>query len=101
MKMIHFSSDYQKLWNQRKAKLIFVKVVRLERLSKDFLEYDTKINQKEEYYKLSKEGKMIQLTFLGDKEIPFCTLRRYTPERYANYLKNIGKVFTIKIGEEK
>ena len=84
----------------KKAKLIFVQEVRIKHLSKDFLKYDTKINKKEEYYKLPKEGKMIQLIFLGNKEIPFCTLRRHTSERFTFYLKNINKIFNIKVGEE-
>ena len=69
----------------------------------DFLiEYDTK-NSKGEYYKLPK-GTLLQLIFIGDNDIPFCTLRKYTPKKYDYYIGSIGNIFaieTIDISKER
>ena len=83
---IKFSHNYPKLWGQKSAFLLYVELVERERLHKDLLEYDTRTGDlNEPYYKLPK-GTLIQLVFLGDKGIPFCTLRRYVGAKY-NYYK--------------
>ncbi len=96
MATIKFSHDYPKLWGQNKAELIEVVIIsQNEILDKDLIEYDTK-NSKGDYYQLPNDD-LIQLVFVGNKRIPFCTLRRFTREKY-NYYKNlIGELFEIKI----
>lgn len=92
---IRFSSDYPKLWGQRQAMLINVKVINSENLTQKLIEYDTK-NTKGEYYKLPK-GKLLHLTFIGIDLIPFCTIRRATPEKLGYYNKMINRLFEVKI----
>lgn len=70
MNTINFSHYYCKLWNQTTAKLIAVKDIEInDSTNKDLLEYDTKIV--DGTYYLLKNGKYIQLIFLGNKRIPF------------------------------
>jgi hypothetical protein len=96
--VIKFSDDYPKLWGQKQAILLDVKCVQKKELSKDLLEYDTKTS-KGEYYMLP-EGLLLQLIFLGDKRIPFCTLRKQSPWKEKYYRSQVGFMFEIVIGEQ-
>jgi hypothetical protein len=113
MKQIRFSHNYPKLWGQTKAELLAVRMIDAQAvaINKDLIEYDTKyiFNERydhhgevqdydEAYYELPKEGKLIQLIFIGNKQIPFCTLRRYTKEKYEYYQHNIGEIFDVVVG---
>lgn len=97
MAKIKFSSDYPKLWGQKKAILFATKLVDGNKLHPDLIEYDTK-NTNGKYYPLPKTM-LIQLIFLGNKDIPFCTLRRYTHSKYKYYHDLIGQEFDIIIGD--
>ena len=73
MNKIKFSKKYPKLWEQTTAELLAVKDITIdENINRDLLEYDTKADDGS-YYEL-KKGKYIQLIFLGNKNIPFCTI---------------------------
>lgn len=73
------------------------------------LEYDTKTVDGD-YYNL-RNGKYIQLVFIGNKGIPFCTIRpararfpflldgEKTNDNYEKYHRNIGEVYKIVIKE--
>jgi hypothetical protein len=93
---IKFSHNYPKLWGQKKAELIGVRILNAQAINKDLIEYDTKTSEGE-YYELPKKGELIQLVFVGDKDIPFCTLRRYTEVKYLYYSENVGNTFDIVI----
>jgi len=54
----------------------------------DLIEYDTK-NKRGEYYPLP-NATYLQLIFLGDKGIPFCTIRRKTAAKHLYYLNQVG-----------
>lgn len=97
MKEIKFSKEYPKLWNQTEATLIMVRILEAENIkcNRDLIEYDTKDN-KGEYYELPNKGRLLQLIFIGDRDIPFCTLRRSTPTKEAYYTNSIGHEFLIK-----
>ena len=106
---ISFSKKYKKLWGQTKAKLIAVEDINIDdNTSNDLLEYDTKAEDGS-YYEL-KKGQYIQLIFLGDKNIPFCTIRdrcgasapflRDYIDKREYYKDKIGKMFNIIIEEE-
>ena len=70
---IKFNNEYPKLWGQRKAKLVMVeKVSRLD-ISQDYIEYDCKKSDGS-YYILDKPY-YIRLYFIGNRGIPFTTLR--------------------------
>lgn len=98
---IKFFSDYPKLHKQKRAKLLAVGKININKnTSKDFLEYDTKMANGK-YYKLS-EGTHLLLVFLGDKYIPFTTVRSCN-NQYGNkqeyYKSKIGKLFEIEISK--
>lgn len=95
---IKFSSDYPKLWNQRYARLIKVMEIDDTDINEDLIEYDTK-NCNGKYYELPK-GKKILLLFLGEKKIPFCTIRRSYPQKLDYYKSKEGALFDIEIKEE-
>jgi len=98
MKAIKFSSNYPKLWNQKEAKLLAIQLLGKKNLNKDLIEYDTK-NTKGDYYKLP-EAILMQLIFIGDKSIPFCTIRRWTKDKFEWYHQSIGEYFKIIIKEK-
>lgn len=93
MLMLRFSHDYPKLHKQSRAQLI--KVYRTERkeLDDELIEYDT-LTSDGEHYELPK-GDLIYLLFLGNKMIPFCTIRPYNPGKFDYYQRNVGKIFTV------
>lgn len=95
MLKIKFSHDYPKLWGQKWAQLLAVRIIDAASVGPDLVDYDT-ITSNGEYYELPKTGKLIQLVFLGDKGIPFCTLRRYTPEKLHYYVNAVSKGFNIE-----
>lgn len=96
---IKFSHEYPKLWGQYSARLLEVNDTEYKNLHPDLIEYDTKYNGG--YYPLPKV-RLIQLIFLGDKGIPFCTIRRWTPQKHRYYESAIGKIFEIEIkGDRK
>ena len=88
---IKFSKNYPKLWGVEDINID-------ENTNKDLLEYDTKANDGS-YYEL-KKGKYIQLIFLGNKNIPFCTIRSAYGQ-YGNkkeyYQAKVGETFNIVI----
>lgn len=95
---IKFCLNYNKLHNQTKAKLLDVSIVESELLDKEYLNYDT-ISDIGTFY--IKKGKYILLTFLGNKNIPFTTLREYSDTDFAYYTKLIHCYFNIVIAKSK
>jgi len=108
MTQIKFSHEYPKLWKQNTAELLLVRLLNAASVHTDLKEYDTKYvtnvrtdhhgnvqDVDEDYYLLPTTGKLIQLVFIGDKHIPFCTLRRYTPDKFTYYNGMIGRQFSI------
>ena len=96
--IIKFSHDYPKLHGQTSAELLAVKPIRIDNdTPKELLEYDTKKSDGT-YYEL-KTGDYIQLVFIGNFGIPFCTIRskrnRFTEDKEAYYKQFVGKVFEI------
>lgn len=99
MMSIKFSHDYPKLWGQHEAKLLLVRTLYAELLTKELVHYDTYYG-KSEHYPLPEKGLVLQLIFLGDKGIPFCTIRRHTKEKESYYKVHEGLTFQIKIEED-
>ena len=96
MKEIKFNRNYKKLHNQKYAKLIFVALFYGKNLSKDFIEYDT-----DGKYKIEPETEYIYLCFMGNKMIPFTTLRKNTPENWEKYVKNQEQVKIVIEGKKE
>ena len=94
MNKIKFSHNYPKLWNQTEALLLNVLKIDSTEFNNDLIEYDTK-NSEGSYYPL-KKGKYIQLIFLGNKRIPFCTIRSYNSNKFNYYTSLINQQFRIE-----
>lgn len=93
---IKFSHNYPKLHNQKLAELLAVRELLInDKITQDFLEYDTK-TVGGSYYPLHK-GRHLQLVFIGDKHIPFCTVRSYSADKERFYKSNIGELFKIEV----
>ena len=100
---IKFSSDYPKLHGQTSAILIAVKPIRIDKdTPKELLEYDTK-KADGTYYEL-KTGDYIQLIFIGNLGIPFCTIRskrnRWGDDKELYYNGHVQEVFEVEILKE-
>ena len=96
MNAIKFSHDYPKLHGQTSAELLAVRPIRIDRNTpQELLEYDTKYDGG--YYKLA-TGDYIQLVFLGNLRIPFCTIRKaYPPSKVEYYKSKIGEQFEVMV----
>jgi hypothetical protein len=112
---IVFSHSYPKLWEQKTATLLVVRELKFpEDKNEDLIMYDTSYYTTNppytgcgaysppDFYKL-KNGPYIQLVFVGNKHIPFCTIRPkyngWCKDRVAYYLSKIGQEFEIIIKE--
>lgn len=96
MNRINFSHNYPKLHGQTSAKLLAVEPLKIDaNTPRELIEYDTKYDGG--YYPL-KPGYYIQLVFLGNLHIPFCTIRSAWPSSKVDwYASQKGMVFEIKI----
>jgi len=100
MKSIKFSHDYPKLWSQKTAKLVHVEVLEPDTIPKELLKYDTKTTEGG-YYEIDPKRRYLQLVFLGDFRIPFCTLRLYDKGKQKYYEGQIGEQFKIDVKKWK
>lgn len=107
MPKIKFSHNYPKLHGQTSAVLLAVRELYFPKDSNhELLEYDTSYPSPHgiDFYPLP-AGPYLQLIFVGNKHIPFCTIR----PKYGGFRKNkkgyyegqIGKAFSIVIIEDK
>ena len=107
MKSIKFSVDYEKLppyWIGTEATLIAVYPITVELLKNKFpafIEFDTKIRNEDQYYKLNFQDALI-LIFLHHKSGRiFPTIRRAYFEKNNYYQHSVGETFIMKkIGED-
>ena len=116
MKTIRFSHAYPKLHWQTTAELLAVRPIRIDRDTPDvLLEYDTTYYEPLGYdrsYYASVDlsdmpikrrfplptGDYIQLIFLGNLRIPFCTIRKaYPPSKVEYYTAAIGETFNVEV----
>ena len=103
MDRINFSMDYAKLHGQRNAELIAVRRIRIDKdTPEQLIEYDTVSSDGKNHYKLN-NGNHLQLVFLGNYGIPFCTIRSDKPAisgqkaKYDYYAEKIGNSFELVI----
>ena len=99
MNSIHFSHYYPKLHGQTTAELLAVRPIKIDaHTPRELIEYDTTYDGGR--YPL-RSGEYIQLIFLGNLRIPFCTIRSaYPPSKVRYYRNAIGKQFKIETPEE-
>lgn len=105
LEQLKFKYYYPKLHHQKMAMLIYVSTV-YERVSisdPDFIEYDNKYVYNTygdySYWDLA-DPPVLFLVFLGDKNIPFTTIRKCNEENMDKYYDNIGDWFEIVVENE-
>lgn len=96
MPKIEFAEQYPKLYGQTSAKLVSVQVLYPRDFTTELLEYDTK-NIHGKYYPIDTTKTHIQLVFVGNLGIPFCTLRKYKREKLDWYRDLIGDIFDVVV----
>lgn len=96
---IKFSHRYDKMPpGFEKSKLLGVFVHERSDLSDDFIEYDTVYDGR--YYPLPKKGTYMILLLLSKRGFLWTTIRRFTPQKFDYYDRNVGKMFHCQIREE-
>ena len=100
MNSIRFSHYYPKLHGQTSAELLAVRPLKIDaHTPPELLEYDTTYESGR--YPL-RSGEYLQLIFLGNLRIPFCTIRSaYPPSKVRYYRNAIGQQFKIETPEER
>ena len=105
MREIGFSYDYPKLQGQTEATLLAMFPLKLTKESRypELLKYDT-LQPDGDAYPL-RNGEYVVLLFLGNKDIPFTTIRSrigmYGLNKEEYYGKHIGERFRIRINPPK
>jgi hypothetical protein len=95
MNSIKFSHYYPKLHGQTSAELLAVRPLKIDaHTPRELIEYDT--TYEGGHYPL-RSGEYIQLIFLGNLRIPFCTIRSaYPPSKVRYYYNSVGRTFAIE-----
>lgn len=96
MNNIKFSKEYIKLHGQTSAKLLAVYPQTIDETYRELIDYDT-IAVDGSRYEL-KDGKYILLVFIGNKHIPFTTIRLDKP--LMNGMKSKLDYYKEKVGED-
>lgn len=91
---IHFKKNFTKLYNQTQALLIRIIEKKGKDLCQDFIEYDT-----DNQYPIDKNQYYLILYFIGNKLIPFTSIRKYNDENLLKYV--FGAEFNIIIDGAK
>lgn len=98
MNNIQFAKDFNKLHGQTSAELVDVRLVDTAlMLPTDFDElykYDCKATD-DSFYPLNKDKTYTMLVFIGNRNIPFSTLRNR--DKYKYYMNHIGCIFNIEV----
>ena len=105
MPNIKFAHQYPKLHGQTSAELLAVRELNFPQdRNADLVEYDTTYPSPRgvDYYPLP-DGPYLQLIFVGNKHIPFCTIRSkwggFRKNKQEYYQSCIGKTFQIIVKE--
>lgn len=106
MRKIGFSHEYPKLAGQSKARLLYVGEFTYDphdERSRALIEYDTRTCNGGRYD--LRRGRYVLLLFLGDKGIPFTTIRSrigmYGRDKWKYYNEHIGEEFEIVVKEDE
>lgn len=102
MNEIKFNRYYQKLYEQTSAELIAVRPISYKDINTVLAIYDTSFYEKGSlFFRKFEVGNYIQLIFLGNYHIPFCTIRKDDEEgKLEFYRDNIGEQFKIVIDDK-
>lgn len=91
---LKFNHNYKKLHGQKKARLVWIGIVKGKDLSKKFIEYDT-----DGKYNIDRKQNYIFMIFLGTEGIPFTTVRKFNRENRNKYLFAQDVVFDVIVEE--
>ena len=97
MPKIKFSHNYPKLYGQTSAVLLAVRELSFPKdRNYELLEYDTSYPSPHgiDFYPLP-DGLFLQLIFVGNKHIPFCTIR----SKYGGFRKNKKEYYESLVGQ--
>lgn len=104
---IHFIKNFKKLHNQEWANILNVIVVKGWELTDKFKKYDTEEPEKDQYetdekFVIDEEQKYLLIFLMGDKFIPFTTIRKFNDENILKYCSpdKCQANFKIVIDEE-
>ena len=93
---IVFNHNYKKLHNQKTVVLVQTGAIKGKTITDDFIDYDT-----DRKYKINRKGNYLYLIFIGEKMIPFTTLRKLNIENVKKYVGREGEFFNVVIEEQK
>lgn len=101
-KTISFSHEYVKLYHQQHAILIAMFKTTKSKLSDMLMSYDAIYieNNEKKYFDIP-DGDLIYLLFLGDFNIPFSTIRKYTPKKYKYYEACLRQKFLLQRSKDR
>lgn len=97
---IKFHKPFCKMRRQTSCRIVFFSIAEAQSLQRDFLEYDALYYEgalKPRYGKIPKEGRVIILFLVGNMNIPFTSVRPWTPEKEDLYKSLVGKTLKIVI----
>lgn len=101
MNAIAFSHEYPKLHNQTSGTLLRADTITIvngdDSSDRELLEYDTTYYEDgvKRNYQLD-DGVYLLLVFLGNLNIPFTTIRRWTMEKAGYYKGLVGETLVIE-----
>ena len=90
MEKIKFNRNYKKLHEQTEAKLVYFEIHYGKTLNEEYVKYDT-----DGKYTFVYNHKYIVLYFVGNKGIPFSSLRKLNKENKKKYFDKVGEKFKI------
>lgn len=97
-KRLSLQKNFIKLHGQKTASLLEARIVDLKDMSDDDFQHLTEYDCKAidgSYYPLKKNNQYCLLVFLGDKNIPFSTLRNI--QKYEYYKNKIKTIFEVVV----
>lgn len=96
-KTIAFAHEYPKLYNQTHGVLLALFKTHRSKLHEMLISYDTMYVEGNErkFYHLP-DDYLIVLIFMGNFNIPFSTIRRYSDKKFDYYSQLRGKKFIFK-----
>ena len=95
MREINVGGYFKKLHKQNTGKLIHVFSIPIKSLDKDLINYDSQIDG--ETFSFSHKGTVIVLIMLGEKNIPYTIMRKYSARDLIRYQNAIGETFQLAI----
>jgi hypothetical protein len=101
--LLKFCHEYTKLCGQKSAKLLSVEMLSKSDLSAEMVCIDTEYTESDgstQHYNKLPNGLVLVLVFVGNKNIPFTTIRRCYDKKLQYYRSLVGQWFDIVVEED-